>query len=110
MARGLTITKPTADVKRRTCVRSFALCLLLVSGVASADWPSSMLERAWPVSSEARLADLGRGVAVVFTPDLSVPGNCHFYRALGFACFDDADWTRVLDGIRLHNLANPDSR
>jgi hypothetical protein len=39
-------------------------------------------------------------VAIVFSPDLSVPGNCDFYSALGFACFEDTDWTRVLDAIR----------
>src|SRR5512134_2520137 len=44
----------------------------------------------------------GRGVAIVFSPDLSVPGNCDFYSALGFACFEDTDWTRVLAAIRDH--------
>ncbi len=44
----------------------------------------------------------------MFSPDLSVPGNCRFYTALGFACFDDTDWTRVLDGIRRYNDAHFD--
>jgi hypothetical protein len=39
---------------------------------------------------------------------LSVPGNCRLYRSLGFACFDDADWTRVLDAIHAHNARSPE--
>lgn len=70
--------------------------------------PQILLARAWPADSEAKLADVGRGIGVVFSPDLSVPGNCRFYQALGFACFDDADWTRVLDGIRSWNIAHAD--
>jgi hypothetical protein len=53
---------------------------------------------------------MGRGVGVVFSPDLSVAGNCRFYQALGFACFEDADWTRVLDDIRTYNIFHPDNR
>jgi hypothetical protein len=67
-----------------------------------------LLARAWPYERYAPLTELGTGVAVVFSPDLSVPGNCGFYRALGFACFDDADWTRVLDGIHVQNTQSPE--
>jgi hypothetical protein len=56
------------------------------------------------------LGDIGRGVGVVFSPDLSVSGNCRFYQALGFACFQDADWTRVIDQIHQYNIAHPDRR
>lgn len=61
---------------------------------------ATLLEAAWPRPSTP--AETGRGVAVVFSPDISVPGNCDFYAALGFACFQDTDWTRVLEGIRQH--------
>ena len=50
----------------------------------------------------------GRGVGVVFSPDLSVPGNCRFYESLGFACFQNADWNRVLTDIRIYNLFHED--
>lgn len=85
------------------------LCLLIIvlftalPGTAG----TSLLEAAWPASAE-KVADVGRGVAVVFTPDLSVDGNCRFYNALGFACFEDSDWGRVIDGIHAFNESNPD--
>ncbi|HWS72530.1 MAG TPA: hypothetical protein VN605_10470, partial [Thermoanaerobaculia bacterium] len=44
---------------------------------------------------------------IVFSPDLSVQGNCRFYEALGFACFEDTDWSRVLDAIRERNAREP---
>jgi hypothetical protein len=53
------------------------------------------------------MPEIGQGVGIVFSPDLSVPGNCRFYQTLGFACFDSADWSQVLDGIREFNAANP---
>lgn len=67
-----------------------------------------LLDRAWPARRESRLSELGRGVGVVFSPDLSVRGNCHFYRALGFACFQSADWTAVLNEIAEHNRMKAD--
>ncbi|MEA2489502.1 MAG: hypothetical protein QOH21_1294 [Acidobacteriota bacterium] len=66
-----------------------------------------LLARAWPAAPYAELGDIGAGVGIIFSPDLSVPGNCRFYQALGFACFDDADWTEVLNGVRDYNAANP---
>ena len=66
-----------------------------------------LLNEAWPRSANAPLHEIGRGIAVVFSPDLSVPNNCRFYKALGFACFDDSDWTRVLSAIRTHNAVHP---
>jgi len=86
------------------------LALLLLASGAVAQRTDHLLARAWPVNPSARLSEIGRGVAVVFSPDLSVPGNCNFYRALGFACYDDADWTRVLDGIRTYNAIDPERR
>lgn len=73
-------------------------------------WSERLLARAWPETQNVRLEDLGTGVGVVFTPDLSVPGNCRFYTALGFACFESADWLRVLGEINEYNIANPDRR
>jgi hypothetical protein len=68
------------------------------------------LSRAWPAVPAARIGEIGRGVGVVFSPDLSVPGNCGFYETLGFACFQDADWSRVFDAIHRHNVLYPERR
>jgi hypothetical protein len=67
-----------------------------------------LLARAWPYDTKAKLADVGRGVGIVFSPDLSVAGNCRFYQSLGFACFEDADWDAVLSGIRTYNILYPE--
>jgi len=87
---------------------SFAFLLVLVASLASATETDLLLARAWPYAPYARLTELGTGVAVVFSPDLSVPGNCRFYEALGFACFDDPDWSTVLDGVHEHNVKWPE--
>ncbi|HEX9162630.1 MAG TPA: hypothetical protein VF980_13070 [Thermoanaerobaculia bacterium] len=86
----------------------FALALALAVPAQAADLTDILLARAWPYAPYARLNDVGAGVAVVFSPDLSVPGNCRFYHALGFACFDDPDWSKVLQGLHDWNVANPD--
>lgn len=71
---------------------------------------NELISDAWPHDDGTRLSQLGHGVGVVFSPDLSVPGNCRFYESLGFACFQDADWTRILDDIRTHNIFHPENR
>lgn len=70
----------------------------------------ALLARAWPAAPYAEMPDIGAGIGIVFSPDLSVPGNCRFYQTLGFACFDNADWSQVLDGIRDYNIAHPGRR
>jgi hypothetical protein len=90
-------------------MRKLALVLVLaIATSAAADDTTTLLARAWPYAPFAHVSDLGHGVAIVFSPDLSVPGNCRFYTALGFACFEDTDWSRVLDGIREYNAKYPD--
>ncbi len=71
---------------------------------------NALISDAWPHDDGTRLSQLGHGVGVVFSPDLSVAGNCRFYQSLGFACFQDADWTRVLDDIRTYNIFHPENR
>jgi hypothetical protein len=71
---------------------------------------NALISDAWPHDSATQLSQLGHGVGVVFSPDLSVQGNCRFYESLGFACFQDADWTRILDDIRTHNIFHPENR
>lgn len=51
------------------------------------------------------IRSVGRGVAVVFSPDLSVGNNCAFYERLGFACYASASWETVLEDIRCRNAS-----
>src|SRR6185436_16749764 len=55
------------------------------------------------------LCELGRGKGIVFSPDLSEPGNREFFRALGFAYFEDPDWRKVVDQVKAYNRAHPES-
>jgi hypothetical protein len=65
----------------------------------------------WPEARDlADLASIGRGKAVVFSPDFSAPGNREFYEKLGFAYFEDASWERILGQIKAHNTVNPDRK
>jgi hypothetical protein len=87
------------------------LLLLLGTRAASADQDGlRLLGTAWPDATATAVSDIGRGIGIVFSPDLSVAGNCRFYQSLGFACFQDADWSGVLDQIHRHNIAHPDRR
>ena len=93
-------------MKRTTLI----LALLLLTLSVSAQDTSVLLARAWPASSYAGLRDTGAGVGIVFSPDLSVPNNCAFYTALGFACYESADWLEILSDIHAHNLSHPGRR
>jgi len=55
-----------------------------------------------PTSS---LQNLGRGAAIVFSPDLAAPSNCRFYERLGFNCYQTPSWKAVIDDIRCHNAS-----
>jgi hypothetical protein len=90
--------------------RLIVLIALATATVAMADTSTvRLLQHAWPGQAK-RVSEIGRGVGVVFSPDLSVPNNCNFYRTLGFACFQDADWSNILTQIHTFNLFNPDRR
>jgi len=93
-------------------IRRLALLALVVLATAAyaQDDTSLLVARAWPYDPSARLSEIGHGVGIVFTPDLSVPGNCRFYQSLGFACFEDTDWNRILEGVRMHNIFHPENR
>lgn len=84
--------------------------LLLALSAQAVEKTSTLLARAWPAASVASIEDLGTGVGVVFTPDLSVKDNCRFYEALGFACFESADWLQVLGDIHEYNQSHPGRR
>lgn len=90
---------------------SLVLALFLLASSAQAvEKTSTLLARAWPAAKIAGIEDIGVGVGVVFTPDLSVKGNCRFFEALGFACFESADWLQVLSDIHAYNLSHPGRR
>jgi hypothetical protein len=56
------------------------------------------------------LDEIGSGKGIVFSPDLSEPGNREFFHALGFAYFEDPDWHSVVEQIRKYNAAHPRNR
>jgi hypothetical protein len=89
-----------------------ALCVLAFCDAAFAleSNTSRLLSFVWPNSPAERVDEIGRGVGIVFSPDLSVVNNCNFYKTLGFACFQDSDWSRVLGSIRRYNADHPGRR
>lgn len=89
---------------------TFVLLLAAASAFALDDSSLHLLNQAWPDVRAARVSEIGRGVGVVFSPDLSVPGNCRFYQALGFACFQSSRWEDVLEQIHTHNVLYPERR
>jgi len=86
------------------------LAIVLVAFAARAERTATLLTRAWPTATVSNLEDLGTGIGIVFTPDLSVENNCRFYEALGFACFASADWLSVLGDIHAYNSDHPGRR
>jgi len=90
---------------RRLLIFVALACTLNVLAITPTE---SLLAKAWPYEPKGKVADVGRGVGIVFSPDLSVPGNCRFYQSLGFACFEDADWDAVLSGVRTFNILYPE--
>lgn len=91
--------------------RTLILVLVFVATTAfAADDTDALLTRAWPSARYAPLEDLGAGIGIVFTPDLSVKNNCDFYRALGFACWASPDWLEVLSDIHAFNSDHPGHR
>jgi hypothetical protein len=90
------------------------LAVLLVALAATAgtydDTSARLLSLAWPGATAARIGEVGHGIGVVFSPDLSVRDNCRFYETLGFACFEESDWWRVIDDVHRHNVLYPENR
>ena len=90
-------------------VAALTLCSGTVTPLFSLSSSStSLLHDAWPNAPARRIELLGSGIGIVFSPDLSVADNCRFYQALGFACFQDADWSRVLDQVHRYHVLYPE--
>lgn len=61
------------------------------------------------LAAPSPLKAVGRGVAIVFSPDLSLENNCAFYERLGFVCYASPSWEEVVEDIRRRNAsASPD--
>lgn len=65
---------------------------------------------AWATAAGAQestaLSSVGRGIAVVFSPDLSVATNCEVYERLGFVCYQTPSWETVVEDIRCRNASS----
>lgn len=51
---------------------------------------------------------LARALTVPFDAEVGAEDDRDAGPALGFACFDDSDWTRVLDGVHEYNARFPE--
>ena len=58
-----------------------------------------------PPARLSALTAIGRGVAIVFSPDLSLDNNCAFYERLGFVCYASPSWEEVVDDIARRNAS-----
>jgi len=95
---------------RKLALVAFLLTFLAAPYAAAETSTNTLLIHAWPAKGAKKVSEIGRGIGVVFSPDLSVENNCRFYEALGFACFQDADWSNIVAGIHTFNLTHPDRR
>jgi hypothetical protein len=97
-------------------MRKFSVLLagLLVFLLSSAFWSvDSGIQKRRPPARKARttapkpawrmLEEIGKGTAVVFSPDLARPANAKFYRGLGFFYIETADWLEAIEQILAYN-------
>jgi hypothetical protein len=98
----------------RTSLSTIRILIILATvsrlTAATPDSNPRLLEHAWPSIPVRNISMIGSGIGVVFSPDLSVADNCHFYESLGFACFQGADWEKILDDVHRHNVLYPERR
>jgi hypothetical protein len=78
--------------RNRSIICGIALSLATAPLLGFAKWPR-------PLES-SHLSSVGSGVAVIFSPDLALPGNREVYERLGFAYFEDSDWFQLLGELR----------
>jgi hypothetical protein len=92
------------------------LTIVLFGSMAFAQEPASRpvserIPQAWQASVQPRrLSDIGRGKAVIFSPDFSEPGNRKFYERLGFLYIEDASWQKALNKVIARNYWHPENR
>lgn len=56
-----------------------------------------------------RFEEIGRGTAVIFTPDLAGEANRQFYQSLGFLYLEDTNWSAALDRVLAYNAEHKDA-
>jgi hypothetical protein len=54
--------------------------------------------------------EIGRGKAVIFSPDFANPGNREFYERLGFLYIEDPSWQKALNKVIARNYWHPEDR
>jgi hypothetical protein len=87
-------------VRRTFLAVSYLLLFVPAAFAAPAD---EIARDLWPAEFH-QLSDIGRGKAIIFTPDLAPPGNRAFYEGLGFEYFESTSWLETYDWIRSLNL------
>lgn len=60
-------------------------------------------KRSAPTRRVASYKDLGRGCAIIFTPDIAGKANRAFYEALGFYYIEDTSWQSALNRVIAYN-------
>lgn len=76
-----------------------ALLLALAAGARAESF-------AWP--DPPRIDRIGAGAAIIFTPDLALPGNRAVYERLGFLYIETSDWPEAIATIERRNALLPD--
>src|SRR5262249_17688441 len=122
-------SSPSLNTIRRWPVSLLAVFLLVISIAISIDvlrlperaraagpglstensgTPATLAPAVWPQDVQYySLSDIGRGKAIVFSPDFSAPGNRKFYQGLGFTYFEEADWQNIISQIIENNYSHP---
>ena len=81
------------------------------TSVANSLPKSIAIPEAWPADAKIeRLSDIGRGKAVIFSPDFAESDNREFYEKLGFLYIEDASWLNALNQIIARNYWHPENR
>jgi len=90
-------------------MRALILAILLVVPSAARGFNTESCCATWPNGTSFRtLSDVGKGVAIVFSPDLAPAGNRLLYPRLGFLYLENPDWRSVMDLLAAHNRQHPD--
>lgn len=82
-----------------------------IDGRAVENSKAETIPDAWPASVPInRMPDIGRGKAVIFSPDFAESGNRRLYEMLGFLYIEDASWQEALNQIIARNYWHPEDR
>jgi hypothetical protein len=79
------------------------------SSIANSLPGANAIPDAWPASMKIeRLSDIGRGKAVIYSPDFAEADNREFYEKLGFLYVQESDWRKALNPIIARNYWHPE--